>query len=135
MAEAKTAAEAAQIAAAQSAGIVSPLREQEATSRTALERNRVAYEHFLAETERAKAALEEARGRLVQLRTDLAHAEQALADAVAAEARLVAEDRVLAEVSVAYPDKAGAAESEAIEATDRARTRGAGGKSGDPGGC
>jgi chromosome segregation protein len=119
--EATTAAEVARLAASQAAEALPPLRVDEADFRTALERHRVAREHLLAEAGRAKAALEEAQRRLVQLRTDLSHAEQIRADAVSAEARLVSEDTVLAASELAYPDKAHAAETEAIEAADLAR--------------
>jgi chromosome segregation protein len=107
-------------AAAETANALAPLRETEATSRTTLERCRVAREHLVAEAARARSALEEARRRLAQLRDDLRHAEQISADALAAEARLAAEDDVLAEATSDFPDKARAAEAEAVEASDRA---------------
>ena len=121
------AAEAAEVvattraAAARTADALPALRETEAASRTTLERQRVAREHLAAEADRARSALEEARARLRQLREDLAHAEQIRSDAVAAEGRLVLEDAILAEADTAYPDKAGAAETEAVEAADHAR--------------
>jgi chromosome segregation protein len=109
------------VAAALAAEALPPLRDQEAASRTTLERCRVAREHLAAEEARARAALEEARTRLVQLRTDLGHAEQIRGDAVAAEARLVSEDTVLADADAEYPDKAGEAKAAAVEAADQAR--------------
>lgn len=108
-------------AAAEAEEALPPLREAEASSRTALERHRIAREHLAAEENRARAALDEARGRLVRLRTDLGHAEQIRGDAVAAEARLLSEDAVLAESDSAYPDKACEAEAAAVEAADTAR--------------
>ena len=122
VAEAAKTMEAARSAATETAAVLPPLRETEATSRTNLERCRVAREHLAAEAERAQAALDEARLRLVQLRTDLDHGEQIRADAMAAEARLVSEDATLADADTAYPDKARAAEAEAIEAADHARS-------------
>ena len=108
-------------AAAGTADALPPLREAEASSRTTLERCRVAQEHLAAEAERTKAALVEARRRLAQLHTDLGHAEQISADAVSAEARLAAEDVILAEADSTYPGKLSEAEAEAIEAADHAR--------------
>jgi chromosome segregation protein len=102
--------------AVETANALAPLREIEATSRTTLERCRVAREHLAAEEDRARAALEEARRRLAQLRDDLGHAEQIRTDALAAEARLAAEDGILAEAASAFPDKARAIEAEAVQA-------------------
>ena len=122
VAEATKTTEAARSAATETAAVLQPLRETEATSRTNLERCRVAREHMAAEAARVQAALDEARLRLVQLRTDLDHGEQIRGDAMEAEARLVSEDAALAEADTAYPDKARAAGAEAIEAADHARS-------------
>jgi chromosome segregation protein len=108
-------------AAAAAADVLPPLREAEGSSRGMLERCRVAREHLVAEAARAQAALDEARRRLAQLRDDFGHAEQIRADALTAEARLAAEDALLADADTLYPDKAGAAETEAVEAADHAR--------------
>ncbi|HEX3994712.1 MAG TPA: chromosome segregation protein SMC [Acetobacteraceae bacterium] len=121
VAEATNLVSATQAAATETAEALSPLRESESETRTTLERHRVAREHIAAEENRARGALSAARGRLAQLRTDLDHAEQIRTDAMAAEARLVSEDTVLAEADAAWPDKAGAAESEAIAGADCAR--------------
>jgi len=111
---------AARAVAAEAADALPALRETEATSRTTLERHRVAREHLAAEASRARTALDESRGRLVQSRTDLGHAEQIRADAVAAEVSLVAEDTPLAEADAVYPDQARVAEAGSIEAADLA---------------
>jgi chromosome segregation protein len=108
-------------AASRTAEALPALRETEATARTTLERHRIAREHLAAEENRARTALAEARGRLAQLRTDLDHAAQIQADAVAAEARLVAEEAPLAGADEAFPDKARVAEAGAIEAADHAQ--------------
>jgi chromosome segregation protein len=114
--------EAAHASAAETADALPPLRDGEASSRTVLERQRVALEHLAAEAERAQAALDEARNRLAHLRGDLGHAEQILADAETAESRLVSEDRGLAHEDSTYPEKATFAETEAVETADRARS-------------
>jgi len=121
VAEATNLVSATQATATETAGALPPLRETEAEARTNLERQRVAREHMAAEENRAWAALSAARGRLAQLRADLDHAEQIRTDAMAAEARLVAEDAALAETDAGWPEKASAAETEAIASADYAR--------------
>jgi chromosome segregation protein len=108
-------------AAAEAADSLVSLRDAEASSRTVLERRRIAREHLAAEEERARGALQEARQRLAHLRTDLAHAEQIRADAEAAETRLVSEDTVLTAADDSHSEKAREAETEVIEAADQAR--------------
>ncbi len=120
VAEATNLVSATQATAAGSTEALPPLREAESEARTTLERHRVAREHLAAEENRARAALSAARGRLAQLRADLDHAEQIRTDAMAAEARLVSEDAVLAETDAAWPEKSSAAESEAIASADYA---------------
>ena len=121
VAEATNLVSATQAAASETAEALPPLRESEATARTTLERHRVAREHMAAEESRARAALSAARGRLAQLRADLDHAEQIRTDAMAAEARLVSEDAVLAAADDAWPEKSSAAETEAVASADYAR--------------
>jgi chromosome segregation protein len=121
VAEATSQVSAAHAAAAETAEALPPLRETEAESRTALERHKVAREHMAVEESRARATLSAAGTRLAHLRADLTHAEQTRTDAVKAEARLVSEDAGLAEADAAWPDKASAAEAEAISSADSAR--------------
>ncbi len=122
VAEATNLVAATRAVAIETADAVPPLREAEASARTVLERHRIAREHLAAEENRARAALSEARSRLTQLRADLEHADQIRTDAMVAEARLASEDAVLAEAEAAWPEKASAAETGAIEASEHARS-------------
>lgn len=108
--------------AAEAADKLPPLREAEGSSRTTLERHRIAREHLAAEEDRARAALDDARRRLAELRTDLEHAGQVRSDAIAAEGRLASEDSILATTSDAYPGNVRDADAEAIAAADIANT-------------
>ncbi|MDR3536476.1 MAG: AAA family ATPase, partial [Acetobacteraceae bacterium] len=108
--------------ATETAEALPPLREIEATTRTALERHRLAQEQIAAEEQRARAALADAGRRFGQLRQDLTHAEQLQRDAGAAEQRLAAEDVALAEADAGHEERAAAAETEATTAADAVRT-------------
>jgi chromosome segregation protein len=121
VAEAVKAVEVSSSRAAATAEALPPIRETEASARTALERHRITQEQLAAEEVRARAALDDGRRRLGQLRTDLGHAEQIRTDAEAAEGRLAAEDTTLAEADAAHPHMAREAEAESIDASDGAR--------------
>jgi chromosome segregation protein len=121
VATASEAVTASAVRATESAEALPPLREQEAGTRTALERHRLAQEQIAAEEQRARAALADASRRFGQLRQDLAHAEQLQRDAAAAEQRLTTEDATLAQAEAGHADQASAAETEAAAASDAMR--------------
>ncbi len=121
VAEAAIHAEQTRSAAEAADQALPPLRDTEASARTALERQRITREHLAAEESRARSVLDEARRRLTQLQADLRHAEQIRGDALAADTRLLAEATIVAEADAFYPGLAAAAETEAAEAADAAR--------------
>jgi chromosome segregation protein len=118
VAAATEAATRATALATDSAAELPPLRETEATARTALERHRLAQEQIAAEESRALAALAEAERRLSVLSDDLAHAERACRDAEAAATRLDAEAATLADQEAGYPQALAAAEAACAVAAD-----------------
>ena len=107
--------------ATEAAAVLPALREREAEARTVLERHRVAQEQIAGEEQRARAELADAQRRIGQLRQDLAHAEQLQRDAAAADARLAAEERALAEADQGHDERAATAEAVAIDAADAVR--------------
>ncbi len=115
------AAGAASAQAAEAEAALPPLREAEAAARTALERHRVTQEQIAAEEERARIALADAERRLAQLAADLAHARELSRDALAAEARLGAEEDNLSRTSATFPAKIEANEQAVAETADAAR--------------
>jgi chromosome segregation protein len=96
VAEAAAAAQAAGQAHGGSDDILPPLRTNEADTRTALERQRVAHEQLAAEEARARAAIGAATQRMEQATRDLDRARGMMRDAAEAERRLAAEDASLA---------------------------------------
>jgi chromosome segregation protein len=121
VAEAGTEAGAARATASKASEEVLPLREAGSTTRTNLERCRIALEHLEAEEHRAHAALEEARRRLAQIEDDLKHAEQVRSDAEIAEVRLKDEDVRLGDLVATHQTRLDLAEVEATEAGDHVR--------------
>jgi chromosome segregation protein len=121
VAEATAAATAATARAAEAAAALPPLREIEATARTALERHRVEQERIAEEAQRARVALDEANRRQETIQRDLAHAEQLRRDAVDADARLAAEQERLAAAEDGHPARSEALDAEAVAAAEALR--------------
>ena len=126
--DAKSAAAAATAAntlataqATAAAASLPPLRETEATARTALERHRLGLEHLTAEAARAREALEAAHTRLQQIAADLDHGVQIKRDADAAVTRLGLEHSNLAAEEQTAPPRLAEAETARHAATDAAR--------------
>jgi len=122
--EAATAAEgaiAAAAAAAEASDALPPLREQEASARTLLERHRIRREQIDAEEQQADAALAESRRRLEQSTLDLDHARQLQRGAAAADQRLAAEASELAQADLGHETKAAGAEATAEAAAEQVR--------------
>ncbi len=108
-------------AEAETATALPPLREAEATARTALERLRVVREQMAAEVARARDALAAATARQAQVARDLAHAERTRAEADAAASRLAAERDRLRAAEAEAPARLAAAQTELAAASDAAR--------------
>jgi chromosome segregation protein len=107
--------------AAEAAAALPALRAAEAEARTALERQRVGLEGFVADERRAEAALAEAEARVAQVARDLAHAEQIASDARTAFARLAEEAARLAAEEADHPARMDRAEATAAETAEAAR--------------
>ncbi len=107
--------------ATEAAAALPPMRDTEATARTALERHRLGLEHLTVEAARAHDALAAARARLKQIEADLLHAQQIHRDAEAAAARLAEEQTRLAAEELTDPPRLAEADSARIAATDAAR--------------
>ena len=114
-------ATAATTLATEAAAALPPMREAESTTRTALERHRIAAEQVAAEGARARTALKDAVQRLEQIARDLGHAEQGQRDAAAAHARLTQEDVRLAAEEAAHPARLRLAEAAANETAEAVR--------------
>lgn len=121
VAAATEAATSATTLATEAAAALPPLREIESNARTLLERRRVSQEQVAGEEEAARVAVGEAQRRLAQIAKDLAHAQQLQRDAVAADERLAAEEKALAEADEGHEERIAAAESAALEAADAVR--------------